>query len=51
MNLLSRRYKVDFNKDNESSYFDKVIKGGYAEDPYYRSRLNSMYKSVLGRWS
>ena len=51
MNLLSKRYKVDFSKDNESSYFDKIIKGGYAEDPYYRSRLNDMYKSVLGRWS
>lgn len=51
MNLLSKRYKVDFSKDNESSYFDKIIKGGYAEDPYYRTRLNDMYKSVLGRWS
>jgi hypothetical protein len=34
--LKGKLYKVDFDNDNEATYLDKIIRGGYAGDPYYR---------------
>lgn len=49
--LKGKLYKVDFDKDNEATYLDKIIRGGYAGDPYYRLRMKEMYNSVNKRWS
>lgn len=48
---LDSRYKVDINNDDALTYIDKVVKGGYAEDPNYRNALTSMYKSISSRWT
>jgi flagellum-specific peptidoglycan hydrolase FlgJ len=45
------RYGVDINSDDALTYIDKIVRGGYAEDPNYRNALTSMYKSIGSRWS
>lgn len=45
------RYNIDFNKDDALTYIDKVVKGGYAVDPNYRTTLTNMYNSIKNRWN
>lgn len=49
---LNSRYKVDINKDTPQTYIDKIVRGGYAQDPNYRAALYDMYYNWINkRWS
>lgn len=49
---LNSHYKVDISKDTPETYIDKIVKGGYAEDPNYREALTLMYtRDINRRWN
>ena len=49
---LNSRYKVDINRDTPLQYIEKVVKGGYAEDPNYYNSLKNMYENWINkRWN
>jgi flagellum-specific peptidoglycan hydrolase FlgJ len=49
---LNSRYKIDINKDTPQTYIDKIVRGGYAQDPNYRRALHDMYLNWINkRWN
>lgn len=45
--LNNKRYNVF--QYNPSEYVNRVVSGGYATDPTYKDKLNSMYYSIIKR--
>ena len=45
--LNNKRYNVF--KYNPSEYVNRIVSGGYATDPTYKDKLNSMYYSIVRR--